>query len=143
MYSKCTSVMLCCVGRACFLIQTHAQVASRAVTTDGNSRDAHHHECPLWASLRYNTGLLISHWINFILSTNLFCDIIHKSKLLFMLQSREAFLLYTASLQILQWFVWFKGNFLFVLMLYLILHCVIFQKLHKKSKKKCLEELHT
>lgn len=127
MYQCC--VVLCCVGRACFLVQTHAQVACRAVSTDGNSRDAHHHECPLWASLRYNTGLLISHWINFILSTNLFCDTIHRSKLLLMLWSTEALRLYIrysnlcfkdagkeccsifAFLQILQWLVHFKRKF--------------------------------
>lgn len=47
-----------------------------------HSRDARHHECPLWASLWYNTGLLISHWITFTPSTNLFCNAIHGSKVM-------------------------------------------------------------
>lgn len=55
-----------------------------------HSRGAQHHECPLWASLRYNTALLISHRINFTLSTNLFCNSVHRSKLPLKLWSREA-----------------------------------------------------
>ncbi len=64
-----------------------------------HSRDAQHHECPLWASRRYNTGLLISHWITFTLSTNLFCHTIYRSKVQHVVEQRgvaKGFFTYSA-----------------------------------------------
>ena len=61
---------MCCHADACTVLPAEQRALME------RSRHARHHECPLWASLRYNTALsLISHWINFILSANLFCDI--------------------------------------------------------------------
>lgn len=47
----------CCAAEGHVFSCTRAQVAAEQPSADGNSRHGCHHECPLWASPRYNWTL--------------------------------------------------------------------------------------
>ena len=77
-YSNCTTAVwlhlwkgMFCHAHACTMLPAEQRALME------QSRGAQHHECPLWASPRSNSELLISHWINFNLSKYLFCNTVY------------------------------------------------------------------